>query len=88
MPIAVNTIASSSMTVEKCLDACYALGHSYAGLEYAQECYCADTVPTTQATDGRCDKVCTGKASEYCGGGNGLTAYSYTYAPVYLSRRA
>ncbi|KAG8852570.1 hypothetical protein FRB91_006355 [Serendipita sp. 411] len=65
----------SSMTVERCLDACFAAGYTVAGLEWSQECFCGYSLPPTPATDGRCDMECKGDASELCGGGNGLTVY-------------
>jgi hypothetical protein len=86
MPHTITSISTDSMTVEKCLDACRSAGFSYAGLEWSQECYCAQDLPPTQVTDGRCDMVCKGDAMEYCGGGNGLTVYTYSYAPPFLKK--
>ncbi|CCA72580.1 related to glyoxal oxidase precursor [Serendipita indica DSM 11827] len=79
LPVAMGvTGGAAAMTVEKCLDACKAAGYTFAGLEYAQECFCGSAMPTTaQATDGRCSMVCNGNNLEYCGGGNGLNLYSY-----------
>lgn len=66
MPYAVNTVDAASMTVEKCLDACSGLGYTYAGLEYAQECYCGSALPAEEATDGRCSMVCNGEYPYIC----------------------
>jgi hypothetical protein len=82
LPHEITSISANSMTVEKCLDACRSAGFSYAGLEWSQECFCGEALPPTQATDGRCSMVCKGNALEYCGGGNGLTVYTYSYTPV------
>lgn len=51
---------AGGMTIDGCLDACDAAGYEYAGLEYAQECYCGRTFSGTVATDGRCSMTCTG----------------------------
>lgn len=80
LPYGVNSINANAMTVGLCLDACHSLGYRYAGLEYAQECFCGTVMPPLQATDGRCDMVCKGNSLEYCGGGNGLNVYSYAVA--------
>ncbi|KAK3075865.1 hypothetical protein LTR53_000438 [Teratosphaeriaceae sp. CCFEE 6253] len=68
------------MTVEACTSACVADGYTYAGLEYAGECYCANTLRTYAApvTDGRCYMSCNGDQDETCGGPNGLSLYQLT----------
>lgn len=55
-----TTGGAAAMTAEICLDACHAAGYKYAGIEWSQECYCGNTQPTEEATDGRCDMVCNG----------------------------
>ena len=60
-PVGV-TGGPAAMTVEKCLDACKAAGYTFAGLEYAGECYGSNAMVTTGvATDGRCNMVCNGE---------------------------
>ena len=54
---------SGGMTVEKCLDACRASGYAFAGLEWAQECFCGPSLPPTSAVDGRCSMPCQGEYS-------------------------
>ena len=51
---------TGDLTVELCLDACKSAGYEFAGVEYAQECYCGRSLPPTPATDGRCDMTCKG----------------------------
>ncbi|PVF98750.1 WSC-domain-containing protein [Serendipita vermifera] len=65
------------MTVDKCVAKCFEGGYKYAGLEYANECYCSNTLGGAPAQDG-CDMACEGDSSQLCGGGNRLTVYQYT----------
>lgn len=66
----------ASMTVELCASFCK--GFTYFGLEYADECYCSNTVASTglPATDERCSMACAGNSAELCGGSYGLNLYS------------
>lgn len=72
----VWTIPGASMTVEACTSACKALGYTFAGVEYADECYCGNTITATNgpATDG-CTMACTGNAAEMCGGSNRINVF-------------
>lgn len=65
------------MTVEACQSACAAGHYIYAGVEYGQECYCANSIlgTATIATDGRCSMPCLGDAGEICGGSYGINVY-------------
>ncbi|THG96906.1 hypothetical protein EW026_g5007 [Hermanssonia centrifuga] len=49
------------MTVESCVSFCNGGGYIYAGLEYAQECYCGNTIGNggAPATASDCDMACT-----------------------------
>ena len=59
----------NSMTIEKCQKFCFEKNYLYAGVQYAGECFCGNTInpkilkPTTD-----CNKVCTGDSSQICGG--------------------
>ncbi|KAH8650653.1 glycoside hydrolase family 55 protein [Tricladium varicosporioides] len=72
---------ASAMTVEACLSICQAAGYSLAGVEYASECYCDNTLRNGggPAPDGekQCDMPCSGNKGETCGGGNRLSLYTY-----------
>lgn len=56
----VTMQVSGPMTVELCLDACHSAGYSVAGVEWSQECYCGQALPSAVASDGRCDMLCAG----------------------------
>jgi hypothetical protein len=70
---------AAAMTVELCLSACQTAGYVLAGLEYAQECYCGNTLANGggPAPDGNslCNMACNGNTAETCGGPNRLDIY-------------
>lgn len=72
---------SNNMTVENCQNGCLQLGYSLAGVEYANQCYCGNTLENGSgpAPDGNalCDMACTGDSSQTCGGPNRLDLYQY-----------
>ncbi|KAF3055332.1 Glucan 1,3-beta-glucosidase [Trichoderma lentiforme] len=76
----------TSMTVEACQSVCKSLGYVLAGLEFADECYCGNSLANgnTIAPDGNagCNMNCAGNAAEICGGSNRLSLYSYGSASV------
>ncbi len=59
-------------TAEKCLALCTEAAYSYAGLQYAVECFCGNEAPDserkTSGGEEECDKVCPGNPSQKCGG--------------------
>ncbi|PVF97904.1 WSC-domain-containing protein [Serendipita vermifera] len=68
-----------SMTVEKCVNKCFEGGFMYAGLEYANECCCSNSIGgSSQPGQTGCSMPCEGDSSSICGGGNSLTLYKYT----------
>jgi len=69
---------TGGMTVEKCTAACAAAGYILAGVEYASECYCGNTIANgaVLASDG-CTMTCAGNSSEICGGPGRLNIYNY-----------
>ncbi|KAI9785690.1 MAG: hypothetical protein M1839_008707 [Geoglossum umbratile] len=70
-----RTYANDSMTVPSCLSFCSS--YTYAGLEYARECYCGNTINTGSViaalTD--CSMTCKGDPKTYCGAGSRLQMY-------------
>ncbi|KAJ8496398.1 hypothetical protein ONZ51_g1161 [Trametes cubensis] len=68
---------TTGMTVESCVSFCSSQDFNFAGLEYAQECWCGDEIANggTNATESDCNFACTGDASEICGAGNRLSVY-------------
>lgn len=71
---------NANMTVELCVAACYGKGFSYAGVEYARECYCnnagiVNAGGPAPGGDADCSMICAGSQGEYCGGPNRLNVY-------------
>lgn len=68
---------STGMTAETCVKFCSTAGYSLAGIEYGQQCYCANTMTSgALTTDSQCSSRCAGNRYEYCGGGWRLSVYS------------
>lgn len=72
-----DQVSSTSLTIESCLSACKKKGYSFAGVEFAQECYCGVVLGNgTLPVDGsQCNMPCTGDDSETCGGRGTLNLY-------------
>ncbi|WVQ85464.1 hypothetical protein IAT38_007629 [Cryptococcus sp. DSM 104549] len=67
--LAAYSTSASGMTVDTCLSTCEDEGYTYAGLEFGNECYCADSVASSVTYDeSRCDVACDGDSTETCGG--------------------
>ena len=75
---------TTGMTVESCVNFCSAKGSAYAGVEYAQECYCGSSLPSTAVTAdaSKCNMLCTGNKKEFCGAANYLNVYENTPSSV------
>ncbi|KFY43831.1 hypothetical protein V494_01795 [Pseudogymnoascus sp. VKM F-4513 (FW-928)] len=64
------------MTPKLCQDACGAAGYKYAGVEYAHQCWCGNTIDNNHgpATSG-CTAACPGEPLITCGGDDRLNIY-------------
>ncbi|KAK3679133.1 hypothetical protein LTR78_000693 [Recurvomyces mirabilis] len=78
--LSVPTYIQVPMTIEACTNACSTAGYTIAGLEYAGQCFCDNSLQNSAAlvTDGRCNMECNGNSNEICGGPNGLSVYQLT----------
>ncbi|XP_065580281.1 xylosyltransferase oxt-like isoform X1 [Artemia franciscana] len=66
-----------------CIDFCVQTGHSFAGVEYGNECFCGDTSPSAnlrRETFG-CNMTCAGTNSSTCGGYLRVEVYSTGIVP-------
>ncbi|KAL5115637.1 hypothetical protein ACEQ8H_006436 [Pleosporales sp. CAS-2024a] len=74
-----STASSTAMTIEACIAYCDARSLPYAGLEYGQECFCADRLhPRYAPLDGimgNCRYKCVGDDTEVCGGWAAMSIY-------------
>ncbi|KAL7419434.1 hypothetical protein Q5752_006272 [Cryptotrichosporon argae] len=69
-------IGIDDLTIDSCLTLCEEQGFTFAGVEYADQCYCGNSVPSTITyKDGGCDMPCSGDSTELCGGGYILDLY-------------
>ncbi|KAF2730707.1 copper radical oxidase-like protein [Polyplosphaeria fusca] len=71
-----------AVTNDKCQAACLEAGYTYAGTEYARECFCDSQLRNGggPAPDGnaQCNMACAGDDSQICGGPDRLTMFKYT----------
>ncbi|CAD6594301.1 MAG: hypothetical protein ASARMPREDX12_008599 [Alectoria sarmentosa] len=77
-----NPGVASQNDIEQCASECTAF--TFFGVEYGAECYCGNTLTGGSAlvagsTPGMtgCSMVCSGNATEYCGGSNRINIYTY-----------
>ncbi|KAJ2932171.1 hypothetical protein H1R20_g4934, partial [Candolleomyces eurysporus] len=73
-------------TVATCIAQCAADGYTLAGIEYANECFCGNTlvrgaVPAEEST---CNMGCAGNNAQACGGPARLSVYTSTGEVVAL----
>lgn len=58
---------NGNMTVNKCTETCSQKGFKYAGLQYADHCFCGNSYSEYGTAD-NCNMPCTGEQNEMCGG--------------------
>lgn len=76
--LGLRVYVDGAMTVPKCTEKCFSLKYGYAGVEYADECYCSHSIGSSgmPAEDG-CTMPCTGDLSTICGGPDRVNIYEY-----------
>jgi len=77
-----SVVVSSSMTVDFCTETCASMGFPFAGVEFADECYCGNglangTAPVADATCTTDSLKCAGDPTlkTFCGGADLLIVY-------------
>ncbi|CAK7270880.1 Mitochondrial intermediate peptidase [Sporothrix epigloea] len=79
-----DEVLPGDMTVAKCLAFCGGGGsgtaYTYAGLEYARECWCGQELSAlaAQEVETQCNLPCDGDSNTLCGGDLRLTLYRLT----------
>jgi len=80
-----TVVVSSEMTVGFCTDTCSSMGFTFAGVEFADECYCGNSISnaTTPVADADCTArslKCAGDTTlkTFCGGADLIIAYRST----------
>lgn len=66
---------SVRMTTESCGAFCQSKGYSVFGTEYAQECFCGNTITSANSSQSDCSMTCKGNLATYCGGPNRLSVW-------------
>ncbi len=66
------------MTIELCQNACKNGGFTYAGVEFATQCFCGNSIGGggSKALEAECNKPCAGNSKEICGGGNRINIFT------------
>ncbi|PFX16283.1 Neurotrypsin [Stylophora pistillata] len=73
--VMTHELTSSDMTPVKCIRRCQSKGFMYAGLEWANECYCGNHF-NRYGNSTSCQLPCLGDASKVCGGTWALSVYN------------
>jgi hypothetical protein len=55
---------------------CQTKGYKYSGTEYANECWCGNSAPSSPAPESQCNMACKGDSTQKCGAGNRLSVVS------------
>ncbi|KAF8263707.1 WSC domain-containing protein [Lactarius quietus] len=65
-------------TVENCVNSCQSAGYNWAGVEFAQQCWCDKGIMNNDPIDAKnCLLACSGDSTENCGGADALVLYGY-----------
>jgi hypothetical protein len=56
--------------------ACQTKGYKYSGTEYAEECWCGNSIPSSPAPESQCSMACKGDSTQKCGAGDRLSVVS------------
>ena len=70
------------MSVENCKEFCYENNFKFAGLEFGNECYCGNDVPSVSTSMRECHLKCPGDETQFCGGFWRLNVYSIPSKPI------
>lgn len=78
---------NTGMTDESCIAYCEKAGYIYAGTEYAEECYCGNTLASGSgpAPTADCNVACSGNATEPVSDGIAQFSLHVTYFPSVLT---
>ncbi|KAJ6629855.1 hypothetical protein B0H10DRAFT_1939488 [Mycena sp. CBHHK59/15] len=74
---AATTTDLVNMTVENCIGFCDSKQFIFAGVEFAQECYCGDFIENSAVSTpiSDCNSACTVNTAESCGAANRLNIF-------------
>lgn len=71
-----SDLAMHSLSIDSCLQICEERGFKFGGVEYGEQCYCGNTIPSQIHFDSAlCTMPCSGNAAETCGGFWGMQLF-------------
>ncbi|KZV98398.1 WSC-domain-containing protein [Exidia glandulosa HHB12029] len=80
--VLTDVFTNGAMTVDTCTAHCKSKGFSFAGLEWAQECWCGNSLDQSTIGNYACDMECQGDAGQFCGASQRLAVYKAgNYSP-------
>ena len=70
-------ISDPKMTPLLCMTTCQQKGYMYAGVEYASQCFCGNSIVagSVSASSSDCSMPCSGDSTQMCGGNNRLNLF-------------
>lgn len=76
-----------AVTSTGCADYCEKNGFSFAGTEYAGECFCGNNLTgSSKLADDKCNMKCDGDSSQTCGGSSALSIWQKASSATKRSR--
>jgi hypothetical protein len=69
-------IGIHEVTSTNCIDYCNTAGYSVAGTEYGGQCFCDNSISSSELAATDCDMPCEGDSTETCGGSLALSVYT------------
>ncbi|CAJ2506776.1 Uu.00g079620.m01.CDS01 [Anthostomella pinea] len=78
--------SSDTMSVDSCASFCQSKNYALFGVEYAQQCYCSNTIksPSAVSAESQCSMACKGDPTQTCGGSSKLSIWNNTlFAPTH-----
>eukprot|EP01064_Diplonema_japonicum_P039206 TRINITY_DN977_c0_g5_i1.p1 TRINITY_DN977_c0_g5~~TRINITY_DN977_c0_g5_i1.p1 ORF type:complete len:2288 (+),score=451.00 TRINITY_DN977_c0_g5_i1:87-6950(+) len=74
---------SSENTIERCAEVCFYNGFDYVGVQDRDECYCGNSLATSQRTISEfCNRACDGNPAQNCGGNLENSIHSFVGLPT------
>ncbi|CAK7566564.1 MAG: hypothetical protein SEPTF4163_004511 [Sporothrix epigloea] len=85
-----NQLTVTNQTVGNCLTLAALGGYTYAGLEYAGECWVGNSISSgaSKAASAACTMACNGNKTELCGGSLLLDLYQFNATAVVTLNKA
>lgn len=82
-----ESFAAGDMTPASCIGFCNSKGYMFAGVEYANECFCGHTIrsQSVKKEDTECSMACSGDSTKTCGGPDRLNIYTNSASIVVVT---